>query len=101
MSRAELVAETGLATSTILAIENGSKGDAKTKDDVAYLIADALGMDVEEIQWPNGLTNRGRRPLTGKHLTRRHSAQSGGVKEKVCTQCFLVLPVSGICGTCG
>lgn len=45
-------------------------GQFKTNVTSAEAIADALGMNVEEIIWPNGLSNFGRPAHTGSSITK-------------------------------
>lgn len=64
-TRERLVQETGLSDGTINNIENGRPNGSSTMWAVAYLICDVLDIDINSIDWPNGLTDKGREPRTG------------------------------------
>jgi hypothetical protein len=67
-------------------------GTIKTHISSAQLIAKALGMETYEIEWPCGLTDKGREALSGGSYTKH-------VKNSVsfCSNCTLQLPSSNIC----
>lgn len=79
---------TGLAAGTIYTIE-GHYTDYSVKHDTAQLLADALSYNVNDIDWPNGLSDLGRNPHTGGNVIRR---QNSKVDPKFCTKCFTQLP---------
>jgi len=120
----DLVRMTGLGINAVRRAVLGGK--KRTNIRTAKLIADALGLKIEELIWPAGLTDKGRPPLTGGTYTVGASAPkfklSAGTddkpselrgdedipvrvkkrhfEEKYCTEHHLLLPLSGVCGQC-
>ena len=92
----QLAREAHISTSVIYSIERGKTDGYCVNSDTASLIANALGCSVEEIDWPHGLSNRGRPPQTGKDIVMPPKATAN-----VCPKCFTILPVSGLCDYCG
>ncbi|UTX51124.1 hypothetical protein KI440_02870 [Candidatus Saccharibacteria bacterium TM7i] len=90
-----LVQETGLNHNVVRRAMMGGK--KRIKYDTAYLIADALGMGIEELQWPSGLTHLGRPPLTGTG-TLSYSVPS--VPRPSCPEHFILLSSAGNCSYC-
>ena len=76
----DLAAKSGLSVN---AVRNAENGACATNAGTAILLAKALGLSVDEIHWPLGLTDRGRRPLTGKPCTPNELEQ-----QCVCPVCF-------------
>ena len=92
----QLAREADISVSAIYSIEKGKPDGYCVNSDTASLIATALGCKVEEIDWPHGLSNRGRPPQTGKDaVTSQRRATNA------CPKCFTQLPVSGHCDYCG
>ena len=81
---------------TISNIEWGNSG-YRTCYETAYAIADALGMRITDIVWPNGLTDKNQH-----RIGMRCSKDSSVVADKPasCTTCFTALPLSGQCDYC-
>lgn len=106
LSRQDLSVLSGIAALTIYNIEK--EGVSKTHDGVAMALADALGLEVWEINWPRGLTHLGRPPKTGKPLTVRRTVTVTISEEvqitasgvPICARHFIALPATGICDDC-
>ena len=96
VSDADLMRESGISRTAILRIHAG-KDPFKTHEGVASDLARALGVEVEEISWPNGLTHLGRPPHTGTSITVNVNIKTS---QPVCRQCFIELPLVGGCPTC-
>lgn len=91
MTRHDLAIASGVSVAVIRRVENGGD-DARIKDETACLIARSLACSVEEIDWPKGLSDRGRPPLTGA------ARRCGKITQaKYCPFCNLELPATGIC----
>lgn len=71
-------------------------GEWKTNVTVAESIAEALGVTIDEVEWPNGLSNLGRPAHTGKPL----KASQDTAKLEYCPVHYIQLPVSGVCDMC-
>ncbi|MGH7217988.1 MAG: helix-turn-helix domain-containing protein [Candidatus Microsaccharimonas sp.] len=122
MSLKDLVAKTGLSLdATTRAVRGSSKS---INQGTAHKIADALGLNVLDIDWPSTLTKVGRPPLTGGSYTRGTRATKqkapGGMGQPIvseepvatarrralpevfCTdpEHNLLLAVSGVCDLC-
>lgn len=101
-SVAELAEMSGLSESTIYRIEREANNQA-VNDHTVTLLCEALGVSADEIRWPNGITDGGRRPLTGGTYTVTRSVVSRNT-ETTCTVCpkhFITIPVAtGICDFC-
>lgn len=87
-----------IPTGTIYRIE-GENSPYKVKYATAELLADAIDCRVDDIDWPNGLSDLGRNPHTGTPLRGRSGAH---VDPKFCTTCFTQLPATetGQCDWC-
>lgn len=118
----DIVRSTGLSMGSVrrATLGSGKRINVKT----AQLIANALGMPIDEIEWPGPLTSAGRTPLTGGNYTigagSRATLPSDGqrgldinwedlplprrknpeLESKFCDQHHLELPLSGICDIC-
>lgn len=86
----DLAEATRLHPRTISNIEWGRSGH-RTCYDTAYAIADALGMRITDILWPNGLTDKNQHRIGA-----RWSNDSGAEADKpaTCPTCFTALPLS-------
>ncbi len=111
---AELAEYTGLSTSTIYGIENGTS-EFKTHVGVAQILAETFDCDVNDIFTSEELSHRGRPPLTGKpigHVTSmlEVSVTKNGQTEtfrlfhelegSACERCHIVMPLTGKCPFC-
>ena len=92
---------TGLSTSTIHRIERAKDGQAVNLHTVA-LLCESLGMEPEELIWPFGITEDGRKPLTGGSytITRKFELSFTETIIVLCPRHFTELPVTGICDRC-
>lgn len=99
LTREQLAEEAGISESTIQRIETGSIH--MTKDETAQCIADALGMRIDEIEWPNGLTNQGRRPrsLTEEvtETTFSFTVHTVTRRRRICSKCHTEVAINGEC----
>ena len=77
----DLAAKSGLSVN---AVRNAENGACATNYGTATLLAKALNLPIGEIYWPLGLTDRGRRPATGKPLMPQKLEQ-----RYACPVCFL------------
>lgn len=82
----------GVSRTAIQRIHSGRKNPHQTNVRVAELLAEALGMSVNEIDWPNGLSDLGRPPLTGTPITVINVTV---VTVNCCDNCFIQLPLAG------
>jgi len=89
----DMVKMTGLGTNVLYRAVHG--GDHHTSNASAGIIARALGLKANQIAWLYSLADSGRPPLSGGAYTAPHP-----IKPKCCPECFLLLPASGVCGTC-
>lgn len=86
----------GVSQPTVSKIENGYLNCA-TSHDVAHALSDALDIRITDINWPFGLTHRGR-PM-GAMTEVRHPDEEAAKTPK-CASCFTILPRSGHCDFC-
>jgi DNA-binding XRE family transcriptional regulator len=70
LTRNGLAASSGLSVPTVNTAMNGS-GQTQLNTTSATAIAETFGVQVGDINWPGGLSNRGRPALTGGKYTRR------------------------------
>ena len=88
LSQCKLSEMANVSIGAIRSIENG--GYYKTNVEVAERISRALGMNIDQIDWPRGLSNRGRPPGTGKEIEiTQHPTQ-----PIYCPRCQLEYPLS-------
>ena len=87
----DLKCMTGLNTNTVRRAVMG--GRVKTNITCAERIADALGMTINEINWPSGLTYVGRPALTGVPTRPHHTKKP----DALCPDCDVLLPLSKLC----
>lgn len=66
LTPADLAEATGLSLSTVLRIENGS--EFRTNANVAALVAEALGVEIDALFDHKDLSHLGRPPLTGRAI---------------------------------
>lgn len=86
----------GISASAIYGIHSGTS-PFQTHIGVAELLAEALQMEISDIKWPKGLSNRGRPPLTGTPITVNVTIVNG----KICPTCHIALPLcGGPCDNC-
>lgn len=90
-----LAHEANINPNTIYRIETGASMYA-THVTTASAIADALYMSVDELKWPNGLSEYGRPAMTGTPLTLR----SHVTQDKFCPEHHLMLSVTNECISC-
>jgi DNA-binding XRE family transcriptional regulator len=95
LSKKDLSKASGISMASIRYIEDDVKRVSKTNYGVALELARALGLSVEEIKWPRGLTNEGRPPKTGTPI-----AAYVVIRTALCPSCFMELPSSSICDNC-
>lgn len=86
-----LANETGLSYDVVRRAVMGGK--KKTHVTSAQAIATALGMELYEIDWPCGLTNKGRHAYTGGTYT----VGTKQLEANFCGSCGLQLPLSNQC----
>jgi len=121
MSLKDLVTSTGLSLNATTRAVHGS--NKSINHGTASRIAEALGLEVIDIDWPSTLTKVGRPPLTGGSYTRSAGATKqktpGGMgqpingdhpvtaKKRILPEVFctnpehnLLLAVSGVCDLC-
>ena len=89
-----IVQKTGLNINAVMRALMGGK--RRIHEQTAELIAQALGMSVTEIEWPQELTHLGRPPLS-------HSIGTHGYQERTgdgsCDEHFLIM-YNGLCSYC-
>ena len=96
-----LADETGLCVDATRRAVLG--GTVRTHIETAEAIAKALGMHLEEIDWPSGITLLGRPPFTGRPLQRTsHLVADLHEKSRIpsCEEHFLALSAAGNCSYC-
>ena len=96
----DLVELTGLSKSTISSMRNGNPDGYKTSQAVAVGIVNAINelfgvpakpvLQLQEVNWPRGLSHLGRPPLSGGTSTGPIPVFS----DRRCNDCFLILPVA-------
>lgn len=91
-----LARRAGVSQPTVSKIENGYLNCA-TSYDVAYALSEALDIQITDINWPFGLTHRGR-PMGSSAVIRHDDEQAA--KPPKCASCFTILPRSGHCDFC-
>jgi transcriptional regulator with XRE-family HTH domain len=113
----ELARESRISATAIRSIENPTPDSYKTHRGVAWALADALGVDWQELFDDNELSHRGRPPFTGRPIGSKSDKKSRKTKpsegaevidlprtkkERVCPDCCIVVaPALNACGTCG
>lgn len=104
-----LIKKTKLSPTTIYRNLDDSPEYCKTQEAVAVAIADALGVSVNEIKWPRGLSERGRPAYTGKNQNGNCTSETTQISVTVtvtrsaapcCPIHHLQLSVSGVCSGC-
>lgn len=75
ITMADIVSQTGLGDQSVSRAFMGGKVRTNTK--TAQLIADAMGIPMDQLEWPSGLTHVGRPPLTGGSYTVGAGTSSG------------------------
>lgn len=104
-----LIKKTGLSATTIYRNLDDSPEYHKTQEAVAAAIANALGVSVNEIKWPRGLSERGRPAYTGKNQNGNCTTETTQISITVTVTRFvtpccpihhLQLSVSGNCSGC-
>lgn len=99
LSIADLSELSDISESAIRRIEGG-KSPYKTHVGVAAALATALNVAVGDLfDTVHELSDRGRPPMTGKPITKRHLSLVH-VQEKFCQVHRLRLPQTGICDDC-
>lgn len=88
VSRAWLAQHAGVCADTIGRLLSDTNPYA-VQDEVAHRVAGALGMTVEEIEWPHGISQLGRPAGTG--IT---CARSTARSAKYCTTCGTMIPAA-------
>lgn len=97
LTQAELARMAGVTAGAICNIENNHQGRfVRTSYDTAYALSKALGLAINMIKWPCGLTSRGR-PIGSKNVKVRTEADG---ESAICQTCFLVLPATQRCDSC-
>ncbi|USN96270.1 MAG: helix-turn-helix transcriptional regulator [Candidatus Nomurabacteria bacterium] len=97
MTLTKLAKLSNVSKSTISRIEHGGYGQGVSYN-VAHALCRALGTEINEIFWPNGLSHLGR-PLGSKDLSVR-SLHSDEQRSPYCPTCFVTLPPTGQCDFC-
>lgn len=94
----ELSSRSGVSANVISRIES-NVSELRVRIETAQSLGEALGCDWRQIEWPNGVSRTGRYPQSsGIEVTRVTIIVS---QEVICERCFVVLPQTGICDTCG
>jgi transcriptional regulator with XRE-family HTH domain len=93
LSKKQVSELSGISISAIRDAENG--GQFKTHELVALALANALAVEVTEIEWRNGLSHIGRTPMTGRPILVDVSALA-----PACARHWMLLPSTGICDDC-
>ncbi len=96
MTAVELARKAGLNTATVRSAMIPG-GRFKTNDTSAAAIADALGLDVDEIEWANGTSHLGRNAQTGVPIATR----TRRLDVDMCDVHFVTLPANKVCDMCG
>lgn len=91
LTQQQLAGKADLATSTISQIETDTRKCA-THVETASALARALGMEVEAIRWPHGLTTAGHEPHASI------DSRTTRTPRATCTSCFMEVSPSGACG---
>jgi DNA-binding XRE family transcriptional regulator len=105
MSRRDLRKASGISLAAINAVEKG--GQYKTSESVAEALADAVALDVNEIEWPRGLSHLGRPAKTGKPIVYKRTFTVSVTEEvtvtsdqPMCIKHFVTYPRDGECDRC-
>jgi transcriptional regulator with XRE-family HTH domain len=93
LTKGQLSDLSGISISAIRDAENG--GQYKTHEGVALALSDALGLEVNELEWQNGLSHIGRTPKTGRPIQ-----VETYLLVPVCLVHWMILPSTGICDDC-
>ncbi len=94
ITRRQLADQSGISWHAIWYIETG-KSVCSTNQTVALALAETLGLEVNEIDWPRGISHLGRPAKTGKPIQ--------GIATRVISTCSIhniALPASGECDDC-
>jgi transcriptional regulator with XRE-family HTH domain len=97
MTIKELAAASGVSFGAISNIEWGARR-FDTNYEIAYKLADALGLQIVQIAWPHGLSQRGTPGQVKDKGVRRLVDED--LRKDLCPSCFVKLPVTGICDSC-
>lgn len=100
LSIVSLAAKADVSESLIEMIEAGRPDGSKTNRESARLIVKALklsgqSVEIDDIDWPNGLTDVGRPPSTGRPTTR-----TGPINIAHCPSCNVQIPAGTSCVMC-
>lgn len=93
----ELASQSGISKTAIYHIEN-ENSPYKINDGVAKALAAALKVEIKDLFDPIELSNRGRPPHTGKSCQKSEDTRA---HEIMCPKCFVMIPLSVECDTCG
>jgi len=104
----ELAEMAGVSVTSVKRNIEGSRH--RTKDVIAEQLAEALGMNVEEIIWINGITTEGRYPgkwsesakETAQTFRITHTVTVSTKVDRLCPDCNAILPLARTaCDVCG
>ena len=100
-----LIDETELSPGVVYRTLDDSPIGLKTHITSAEVIANALGLEVEDVRWHRGLSNTGRNALSGGVIVERTTVTKVTVEREVtyqmvCRACNLVMPATGVCEDC-
>lgn len=96
MSVGDLSDVSHISITAIQRIERHDPKGQRINNETAALLANALGVGVNEIEWPSALTHLGRTPLTGIEITTKTVRRTA----KFCDRHGLELPATGLCDQC-
>lgn len=86
LSQADLAKKAEVSLGSVYSIE--SSGIYGTNEGTAKRLASALGLNVDQIHWPRGLSTKGRPPGQGPTPSKAQLPKN----EEICDSCWLAHP---------